>query len=112
MTLHQLAPSLPTLIAGGPVLLAVLPVVLAAGNRRQLARIQADHARQPATMEKQLKLAAHAAVGIGHRILALDHKLQQLQRRTEAADGTDSAIAYKQAMRFFEQGVDTATVGT
>lgn len=112
MTLHQLVPHLPTIIASGAVLLAVLAVVLAVGNRRQLTRIQADYARQSAAMEKQLKLVTHGAVGIGQRILALDNKLQQLQNRTEAADGTDSAIAYNQAMRLFEQGVDTDTVAT
>lgn len=112
MTTLEIIQHLPTFIAGSAVLVTLLTTALAINNRRQIAQIRADYARQSAAMDKQLKLVTNGAVGIGQRILALDEKLQQLQNRADAADASDGAIAYNQAMRLFEQGVETDTVAT
>ncbi len=99
-------------------LLAAVPGLLAMGvavwaltrSKRQVQQHKADHDRRLGQLEKQLKVATGGALGMGQRILVLEEKLQQLQNQNEAIGTSDGALAYAQAMKLFEQGVDANTV--
>lgn len=94
------------------VVIAALAMWLVIANGRRLQVVKDGFEQRLVQLEKQAKLAIHGAAGLGQRILALEEKLQQLQKQTEAVDASDGAVAYTQAMQLFEQGVDTDTVAT
>lgn len=60
-------------------------------------------------MEKSVAMQNTIAIGMGQRILSLEHKI----KAARAADGEPAAaedFSYTQAMQMFERGLDAATV--
>jgi Protein of unknown function (DUF2802) len=60
-------------------------------------------------MERQAQTAILGAQGMGHRILALEAKINILLEKQENIAGTD-VFAYSQAKQLFEKGADASTV--
>lgn len=76
------------------------------------AHAEADQAHHKMRhLEQQISIATSGAIGMGHRIVALEQKLQSLQDKQENLGGMD-VFAYSQALQMFEQGADVATVAS
>lgn len=93
-------------------LVAVVALGFALLAKRQVRQVRYEYEQRLAQLEKQAKLAAHGASGIGQRILAVEERLEILKERAEDVSDSEGALAYAQAMQLFEQGVDTNTIAT
>jgi|GEM_PF-1140663 len=78
---------------------------------RRLHRTEEVAHQKQQYLEQQIGIATSGAIGMGHRIVALERKLQSLQDRQDNLSGTDT-FAYSQALQMFEQGADVATVAS
>jgi hypothetical protein len=78
---------------------------------QRLNRTQDDAHPKQQHLEQQIGIATSGAIGMGHRIVALERKLQSLQDRQDNLSGADT-FAYSQALQMFEQGADVATVAS
>jgi uncharacterized membrane protein YcjF (UPF0283 family) len=77
----------------------------------RLTRSEEKARQKQQYLEQQIGIATSGAIGMGHRIVALERKLQSLQDRQDNITGTDT-FAYSQALQMFEQGADVATVAS
>lgn len=96
-------------VASGLVNLVCLVAVTALWRR--LGRAEENALQKQQHLEQQIGIATSGAIGMGHRIVALERKLQALQDRQDNLTGTDN-FAYSQALQMFEQGADVATVAS
>jgi hypothetical protein len=65
--------------------------------------------QQNKLLEQKISMATSGAIGMGHRIVALEEKLQAAQEKLENI-GTEDVFTYSQALQMFEQGADVSTV--
>lgn len=67
--------------------------------------------QQNKLLEQKIGVATSGAIGMGHRIVALEQKLQRLQEKQEHLSSGD-VFTYSQALQMFEQGADASTVAS
>lgn len=65
-----------------------------------------------ASIERELNDLVRGAVGMGHRIVALEKRLQAVSSNKDGEHSSVEEFAYSQAMQMFEQGADVATVAS
>lgn len=93
-----------SVLANFVCVLLVLALWVRVGRAEQKARQKQQY------LEQQIGIATSGAIGMGHRIVALEHRLQSLQDRQDNLPG--DTFAYSQALQMFEQGADVATVAS
>jgi hypothetical protein len=93
-------------------IMAMAALVFALLAKRQVRQVRSEYEQRLALLEKQAKLSARGANGIGQRVVAVEKKLEVLKEKAEDVSDSEGALAYTQAMQLFEQGVDTDTIAT
>lgn len=63
-------------------------------------------------LEEKYRLVSTGAIGLGHRLLAIEARLQTMQEPGSDEAGEESHHAYTQAMNMIAQGIDSDTVAT
>ena len=63
-------------------------------------------------IEEKYRLVSTGAIGLGHRLLAIEARLQTMQELGSDETGEESHHAYTQAMNMIAQGIDSDTVAT
>lgn len=98
-------------LALGSLLLAITAVILTFRLVGQ-ARLRLDEALgRLHSFDKQLKALEAGAVGLGHRVVAMEQTLLELSEGREDMMGhSGEQLAYTQAMQMFDQGADVDTV--
>lgn len=99
-------------IVAGSGLISVVCGAAALVLWRRLGALEESVAQKQQYLEQQIGIATSGAIGMGHRIVALERKLQSLQDRQDNLTGMADAFAYSQALQMFEQGADVATVAS
>jgi len=61
-------------------------------------------------LEKQIQLQTNAAVGVGHRLIELEKRLQNVQNAQKDIRQGDLELSFIQAQKMIEQGMDASTV--
>lgn len=73
--------------------------------------LQLTQSRQRA-LENDLRDALRGAVGMGHRIVALEKRLGEISSTSGQEHSSVDEFAYTQAMQMLEQGADVSTVAS
>lgn len=73
--------------------------------------LQLTQSRQRA-LENELRDALRGAVGMGHRIVALEKRLGEISSANGQEHSSVDEFAYTQAMQMLEQGADVSTVAS
>lgn len=100
------------------LLLACLSLILSVGSLsiavvmyRKAQAVNAQRELQIVQLEKQIAVTTKGSIGLGQRLLALEHQLRTVLGKQEELQSGDT-FAYGQAMQMLKQGADTATVAS
>lgn len=93
--------------------LAALLLMVVAGWAIMRLTKQLDVTRSRlAGIEREVNGLLRGAVGMGHRIVALEKRLNSTASNQDTDASTADGFAYTQAMQMFEQGADVETVAS
>lgn len=97
-------------VSSAVAIAAGLAVVLIQAKYHRRRSDQLEH--KVARLEQQLQTALSGAIGMGHRIVSLEKRLQQLSSNQVNHRSVVDEFAYGQALQMFDQGADVATVAS
>lgn len=97
-------------LMGIAAVLAIAGVIAISVFVREIFKRQKATDERIHFLEQQTKLLNTGAIGMGHRILGLEDKLQRLSTQESNLGLESEDFAYTQAKQMFAQGADIDTV--
>lgn|GEM_PF-5991599 len=98
------------MITGSAALLCGFSWWYAIWCHRLLELHKREFAAHCVKLEKQMSVVTTGSVGLGQRLMALERKLQTVERSQEDMRQSDTDFSYVQAQKLIEQGVDSDTI--